>query len=239
MQRNRPKKFHQEPVRHPNLRKRWQHWLPRMSTDLSQLLGKREIFWELQDVVKENPQILENDTFFDWMCTNYIAAASIGVRSFTDQSKDSHSLWRMLYEILEHPRIINRITYKKLYRSAPKSQYFDMADSAFNNLVGMEKSYLSQKDVRRDLRILEDASERVRKFTNKRVAHRTPLGEIKRLPTFDELDQSMDTIDKIFCKYNNLLAASGMSSTFATRQYDWKESLHEPWVKVGSKFRLP
>jgi len=33
---------------------------------------------------------------------NYIITMTIGARKFVDQSRDSHSLWRMLFEIVEH-----------------------------------------------------------------------------------------------------------------------------------------
>ena len=208
-----------------------------MSADLSHLLGKREIFWELQEVAKENRRILDHGAFFDWMCTNYVAAVAIGIRSFTDQTRDVHSLWTILYETLEHPGVINRRAHCALYRGTPNSQEFDMANRTFNNVVGKGCNVLRQDDVRRDLRSLEDSSERVRKFVNKRIAHRAPEGQLRRLPKFNEVDEAMDAIDRLFCKYNLLLTASGMSSAFATRQYNWMEVLHEAWVQPGSKFR--
>ncbi len=237
MRRKRPKKFLNGISNHSKLRKKWRSWLPAMSADLSHLLGKREVFWELQEIAKENPKILKEGTFFNWMCNNYIAAATLEVRSFTDQHNDVRSLWRLLYEILEHPKVINRRCHRTLYKGMPKDLHFDMANSTFNNVAGVHREFLTQNSIRKDLRELEDCSERVRKFANKRIAHRTSAGEIRRHPNFNELDKAMDTIDRIFCKYNLLLTAQGMSSTFATRQYDWMETLHEAWVKPGSKFR--
>lgn len=207
-----------------------------MSTDLSHLLGKREIFWELQEIAKENQRILEHGSFFNWMCTNYIAAVTMGVRGFRDQSNNVRSLWRLLYEILENPGVINRRSHRALYRGTPNGPDFDMANSTFDSVAGKGRNVLAQRDVRTDLRDLEDTSDRVRKFANKRIAHRTTAGQLRRPPNFNELDQSMDTIDRIFCKYNLLLTASGMSSAFATRQYDWMEVLHEPWIQPGDKF---
>ena len=49
-----------------------------MGKDLAHLLGKREIFWDLQKIARENRRILEHRAFFDWMCTNYIAARDDG-----------------------------------------------------------------------------------------------------------------------------------------------------------------
>jgi len=209
-----------------------------MNSDLASLLGRQEIFWELQEVAKENPRVLEHGAFFDWMCTNYVAAATIGIRSFTDQSNHVHSLWRMLYEILENPGVINRRAHCALYRGSPVLRDLDMANRTFDAVVGKGRRVLRQPDIRRDMRVLEDSSARVRKFANKRIAHRTPQGQLRRLPKFNELGQAMNTIDRLFCKYNKLLTASGMSSAFSTRQYNWMEALYEPWIKPDSKFRL-
>ena len=237
MSRKRPKRFITDNSSHSRLRKRWRALLPAMSAELSDLLGKREIFWELQEVAKDNQTILKNGTFFDWMCRNYVVAAAIHIRRFVDHSHDAHSLWRMLYELLEHPGIINRRSNRVLYRGVPKDKHFDIADMSFDSVVGERSNTLSQNAIRKDLRELEDISERVRKFVNKRIAHRTPAGSLRKLPIFIQLDRSMDVIDRLFCKYNLLLTASGMTTTHATRQHDWMEVLYEAWIPIGSKFR--
>ena len=237
MRRNRPKRMRMDPSSHARLRRRWRSWLPTMNADLAHLLGKREIFWDLQKIAKENRQILDHGAFFDWMCTNYIAAVTIGVRSFTDQSRDVHSLWKLLYEALEHPGVFSRRAHQALYRSTPAMPDFDPANRTFDNVAGPGRKALPQSRIRKDMRELEDSTERVRRFANKRIAHRTAAGQLRRPPRFDELDNAMDTLDKIFCRYYLLLTAGGMQSASATRQYDWTEALHEAWVPVGSQFR--
>jgi hypothetical protein len=233
--RRRPKKQDLNTKKHVALRRKWRSWLPAMFRDLTDLQGKREIFWELQDVAKENPKILSPGAFFDWMCRNYISAMVLGIRSFVDYRKDVHSLGRMLYEILENPGVISRKSHVSLYRGITNG--LDMGNRTFDAVAGHGKQLLSQMAIRSDMKKIEDASEKVRRFANKRIAHRAPPGELRKLPTFDELDSSLDVIDKVFCKYNLLLRAEGASSTRATRQYDWMRVLWEPWVREGSKFR--
>jgi len=233
--RTRPKSFKHDLAKHPGLRRRWKRWLPHMRRDLTDLLGRRELFWDLQEVAKENPKILNPGSFFDWMCRNYVVAMTVGIRSFLDQSRDSQSLWRMLYEMLESPGVIDRATHVRMYLSTPMGA--DLGHLSFNSVVGKGRLFLSQQAIRADLRTLEDASERVRRFVNKRVAHRTKPGEIRRLPKFNELNAALDKLDEVFCKYNLLLTAEGTSSLHATRQYDWREVLWEPWVLKGGKFR--
>lgn len=236
MARKRPKRLILDSSIHSHLRQRWRKWLPEINRDLSNLLGKREIFWGLQDIAKENPRILEHGAFFEWMCNNYIAAVVMDIRGFVDERRDVRSLWRMLYEILEHPGVISRRAYCALYRGTSLIEGFDMPDRFFDNIAGKGRDVLGQRDIRRDLSSLEDSSARIKKFANKRVAHRAAAGELRRNPKFNDLDAAMDAIDRIFCKYNNLLTASGMTSVFAIRQYNWMESLYEPWIRPGSKY---
>lgn len=231
----RPKKYKTDPTAHARLRRKWVKWLPRMSHDLTDLLGKREIFWELQEVAKENKSILQPGSFFDWICRNYVIAQTVGIRSFMDQSKDSHSLWRMLFEMLENPGVLGRAVHVRMYRGTPSGE--ELGHMSFNAVVGKSAKQLGQNAIRADLRRLEDASERVRRFVNKRVAHRTSPGEIRRLPKFNEVDAALDVLDEVFCKYNLLLRAQGISTCYATRQYDWREVLWEPWLPRGSKLR--
>lgn len=83
---------------------------------------------------------------------------------------------------------------------------------------------------KREIFAIENASARIRRFVNKRVAHLTGQGQLRRLPNFNELDSALDTIDRILCKYNLLLRAVGMSSTKATRQYEWTDVLTSAWI---------
>ncbi|UQS15179.1 hypothetical protein [Pseudomonas sp. HS6] len=217
---------------HINIR-RWKRWLPGMKRDLSDLLSKRETFWELQEVANENPKIMNPYSFFDWMCRNYVVSQAIGIRSFIDQSRDSRSLWRMLYEMLENPGIINRENHVRMYGRTQIGP--ELGHMTFNNVVGKGRSHLAQQATRSDLRVLEDASERVKRFVNKRIAHRTSPGELRRLPKFDELDMALQKLDEIFCKYNLLLTGEGISSLHAVRQFNWRDVLLEPWILKGSK----
>jgi len=231
--RQRPKKLKHNVADHRKLIRRWKRWLPAMKRDLTDLLSKRETFWELQEVAKENPKIMNPYSFFDWMCRNYVVSQTVGIRSFVDHSRDSHSLWRMLYEMLENPGVIDRATHVRMYARTPIGP--ELGHMTFDSVVGKGRFCLTQQSIRTDLRLIEDACEHVRRFVNKRIAHRTGRGEIRHIPKFDEVDGALNKLDKVFCKYNLLLTGEGMSSLHATRQLDWREVLLEPWIPKGSK----
>ncbi len=237
MKRIRPKKIVTDKSIHLKLRRRWRTWLPNMEAELTQLMGKREIFWKLQEIAKENPKILDPDAFFEWLCTNYVVAMSMGVRRFADRSKNVRSLWRMLYEILEHPGVIARHSHVSLYPNTSNSVNFERANLTFDNIAGVSRKHLLQRDVRKDLRELEDSSDRVRRFVNKRLAHLTAAGELRKIPKFNELDISLDNIDQIFCKYNLVLTALGLQTTCATKLFTWEKVFYDAWIPSNSNFR--
>lgn len=231
----RPKKYNLDKSGYSKLRTKWRKWLPDLATNLSEIIAKKEIFWELQEIAKENKNILKQPNFFEWMCQNYIDSVSIGIRKFTDHDRRSRSLWVMIFQILECPGIISRKSHVSHYTEKVHKE-FDMGNITFDNVVGKNKPCLTQTQIKSDLKQLEDANERIKRFVNKRIAHFNTSGSIRRLPTFKELDNALDVIDKLFCKYNLLLTASGEESMHAERQVNWTEVLWDAWVKPGSKF---
>ncbi|MGH8224018.1 MAG: hypothetical protein ACREQZ_13705 [Woeseiaceae bacterium] len=206
-----------------------------MQADLYDLYGRKEIFWDLQEIARENSRILEVGSFFDWMCRNYITAQAVSVRRFLDQDRNSHSLWRLLYELLEHPKSITRVDHVKMYRTTPIGE--SLGQRSFDSVVGKSRTHLGAAAIRSDLKRLEDASDRIRRFVNKRIAHFTQRGSIRKLPRLNDLDSALEVVDKLFHKYDLLLTGRGGDTSHATRQYDWREALWEPWVPKGSKFR--
>src|SRR5207302_8169329 len=54
--------------------------------------------------------------FFQWMSTNFIAAAAIAVRRQADGGKDVVSLRRFLEEAIKYPHLLSREYYASLHR---------------------------------------------------------------------------------------------------------------------------
>ncbi|KAA3612579.1 MAG: hypothetical protein DWQ05_18165 [Calditrichaeota bacterium] len=237
IQRKRPKSFNSDISNHARLRRKWRRWLPHLKKDIADLLVNNEIFWELQEIAEENKRILSNPTIFIWMCRNYVVTVSVGVRRLANINTDnrssrlSPSLWRMLYEILEYPGIINRNASLSLWGKERIE-----GNRVFDILVGQGKRLLTQKQILKDLRNIEDTTERVYRFVNKKIAHFTQNSSIKRIPTFTELESSLKILDEIFCKYNMLLTGEGLKSVYAPPQNDWTEVFEEAWILPGSKF---
>jgi hypothetical protein len=232
--RTRPVKFNLDKTKHAQLRHRWRSWLSPLSLELNNLKWKQDIFWKLQDISKQNNELLKPGDFFNWMCDNYSIAVPVSVRRFDDQDKRSRSLWRILYEILENPGIISRQAHLRLYGKDQKS----LGNTTFDYLVGPGQELLSQRQVRSDLKKLEDDAGRIRLLVNKRIAHFTKPGDIRKLPKYEDLDKALDTIVKVLSKYTLLLTGKNISVSFEDeeRSTHWMKVLIKPWLNPESRF---
>lgn len=234
MARLRPKKKRKglDQVAQARLRRKWQRWIRRISHDLGRELLNQETFVELREVVTRNPAIHSPGDIHHWMITNHIAASSLGVRRFADMDRRSISLGRLLFELLEYPGVLTREWHRTLYRTAPF-----MADRTFDNIAGRRRTHLGPRVVRRDLRRLEQAVDRVRRFANKRIAHATQDGAIRRPPTFADLERALSVLDELVKRYRTLLTADGYVTFKPTRQYYWRKVFFQPWIPPGSPLR--
>ena len=191
------------------------------------MFRRQQIFWQLQDVIRNNPVIGRPRAFLDWITRNHVNSIAIGIRRFTDQSDDSITLWRLLYSILENPGVITRSSHVRFYGK----RLSGLGHTSFDNVVGRGKQILPQRMIRKDLREIEDGTARVRRFANKLVAHKTFSPRIRRALTYHEIDDAINVLDRIFCKYYLLLTAKGLSTAKATPQYDWMKVLRIPWIR--------
>ena len=210
------------------LRLQWRGWLERMSREIRDLLIKKQLFWELQKIAKENEEILSPGLFFDWMCKNYMVAASVTARRFVDHSPDSESLWIMLDQILKNPGIINRDSHNTLYGKHLKFT----SDNDFDRLVGEGVGVLSQEQIQSDMNLIDHAdseAKKIRKFVNEKIAHFTSPKEYKKLPTLNDLNKAIEDIFQLIGKYSLLIC--GRLVEPPPLGNDWRAALYKPWIK--------
>jgi hypothetical protein len=206
---------------------KWLRWLKVVHDDIQQLLVKRNIFWEVQDIIKNNKEIQKPSSFYGYLGDTYVAYISIGIRRQVKVDKQSISFARLLSELAATPEVLCRKYYGDLYKG---STVEDHADRDFDRFCGRDKSYISSNMVLSDLRELNLAASVVEDFADKRIAHHDKR-QPKVLPLFEQVDQCLDTLDRVYCKYHGAFHASAMSSLMPVYQYDWKEIFTLPWLK--------
>ena len=206
--------------------KKWIRWLDLIHKDLVHLKINQNIFWETQKIIKNNAKIQKPSTFNHYLGVTYVAYITIGIRRQIKNNQQSISFRRLLEEILANPAILSRSYYKSLYTVLLDEQ---LADEKFNDFCGKNRDYISPEMVSDDLKKLIKEASKVEDFTDKRIAHHDTSEPIFPL-TFQELDNCLEKLDKLYCKYHLVFHAGSMETIMPVYTYDWKEIFTEPWI---------
>lgn len=217
-----------------NLRfSKWDRWLEKIKDEVTNLVVHRYIFWEVQKIIEANPKIQKPSSFYAWMGNVYVTDAVMGVRKQLDNREDSISLARLLNEIIQTPSVLSRERIMRIYLKDPNSdeekRFLErIGRRDFDKFAGVGNNHVDSKLVEEDLLRLQDIGRKIKNYGNKRVAHLDRSG-LKHLPTFNELNASIDCIEKLLKKYLLLFRAVSYK-TLPVWQYDWKAIFTETWA---------
>lgn len=206
---------------------KWLQWLKVVQDDIQQLLVNRNIFWEVQDIIKSNSELHKPSSFYRYLGDTYVAYISIGIRRQVKNDKQSISFARLLSALAQTPASLSRKYYVGLYKGSTVEH---CADRDFDRFCGNDKNCISSDMVDSDLREMILAASVVEDFADKRIAHRDKRRP-RVLPRFDQVDHCLDTLDRLYCKYHEVFHAEAMSSLKPVYQYDWKKIFTVPWLK--------
>jgi len=205
---------------------KWIRWLEVIHDDIQKLVINRNIFWEVQKIIEDNKRIQKPSSFYNYLGDTYVAYVAIGIRRQIKIGAESISFAKLLSEISKNPTLLSRTYYKSLYKNTSIESH---ADRHFDNISGGKGKHVSVEMVKSDLEELKQTVLRIEDFSDKRIAHhdrRKP----KKIPTFSEVDKSLDMLEKLYVKYHLLFHATSMTTLLPTYQYDWKEIFIYPWL---------
>jgi len=215
-------------ISHDDQFAKWNKWLDKIYADIQGLLVNRHIFREVQKTIQANPKIQIGSSFYEWMGNVYATAAVIGVRRQRDKDKKSVSFARLLEEIQGVPEVISRERYIALYTDSVLPM--DFANRNFDKLIGHGCSHIDPKMVENDLDLLIKKSKKLKNFVNKRIAHFNKSA-FKNPPTYAELDECLDYLEKLLKKYLSIFRAEVHLRIVPVWQYDWKQIFKYPWIE--------
>jgi hypothetical protein len=205
----------------------WDRWLQIIYEDAQNLLIGRYIYREVQAIVRDNPAIQEDSSFYDWMAYTYAGWAVVGVRRLVDKGPDSVSLANLLKAVAANPQALSREHFVALYKDS--NLPLSYGEQVFDKHVGPGASHVSGVAVATDLDELEQAATSIRRYVNKRVAHRD-RADFSEIPTFDDLDKALDLVEALVKKYWFLFRAETLTTVVPVWQYDWKVIFRVPWM---------
>lgn len=205
---------------------KWNKWLDVIYSEITTLSVNRNIFWEVQDIIKNNPKIQKPSSFYEFLGGVYVTSALIGVRRQVKIDKNSISFARLLKEICDIPQVLSRTRFVSLYKGSTAEQF---ADRDFDKFAGKAGSHVDPDLVNFDLEKLKKKAKECEKYADRRVAH-FDRRAIKNIPTFADLDDYIDFLEELIRKYYLLFRATSLVSILPVYQYDWKAIFREPWL---------
>ena len=206
---------------------KWSGWLETIYKDIQNLLIKRDIFREVQEIVRANPRIHKPSHFYDWLGSVYTTDAVIGIRRQLDLDKRSISFKRLLTDILNHPEVLSRDRYVKLY---PKFKMRpDMGTRDFDSIAGSGQAHIPVELVTADIAELEKKAQKISHYATKRIAHFDEEGPNEPVASAD-LEECLDYLEELLKKYFLIFHATHIASIVPVFQYDWKHVFREPWI---------
>lgn len=209
---------------------KWTKWIDIIYWEVVNLVNKRQCFRELQDVIRQNPNIQKPCSFWTFCDHAYIAYSVMACRRQIKAQKDSISLKGLLEEIIETPHAMSRECYINLYPEDIRDEADQILARCF---LGECKDHIDPIIVQRDLCELKSHggnSGKLEEFADRVFAHRDKRES--KIPTFKELDDCIDTLEKLTRKYRLLIKAldAGESLIIKSIEDYSKEIFCQPWI---------
>ena len=82
---------------------KWLEWMEKIHNEIRALVEDANMFWEVQDIIRENPRIQKPNAFYSYLARTYLSHALVGLRRQTKLQKESISFVGLLDEIAKNP----------------------------------------------------------------------------------------------------------------------------------------
>jgi hypothetical protein len=209
----------------------WLGWLDRIDLELVVMHMNRKIWKETIEMMRGNDHVRQTGAFFaDFLTRIYVDAQAMRVRRQAEISKGVVSLARLIESLQGNPQILTKERHLALYSEKyPDNPVMAVAAEAeFASLWGEEATQVGPEALAVDLERLRSVVDPVKDFADKHVAH-LDYTPVEKMPTFDELDQAIDSFGVLFSKYYLVLTGSskGVSATIVD---DWLAPFRVPWT---------
>jgi len=218
---------------------KWNKWIDMIRSEITRLSIDRNIFWEVQDIIKNNPKIQKPSSFYDFLRNAYAASALMGVRRQVKIDKDSISFAKLLREICDNPEILSRTRYFAHYKGNSVEEIAKRLgitvekyrSQDFNQFAGKAGDHVDPELIKLDLGELKSKAQQCEKYADQRVAHLDKKA-ISNIPTFTDLDKCIDFLEMLIKKYYLLFRARVLTRILPESQnkYDWKAIFKEAWI---------
>jgi len=122
-------------------------------------------------------------------------------------------------------QVLSRKSFVALYQSSMRQ----LGERDFDRITGGKgNAYYPKALIDDDLRQLDRAVKRIRRFVDTRLAHLDQKNKFRKLPTFDDVFAAVDLIYVLSKKYYFVLKAIEMPDP--RLRGDWTDIFEKPWI---------
>jgi hypothetical protein len=144
------------------------------------------------------------------------------------KNRSKISLKGFLREIQECPQLISREHYMSLYKGA-EAFLVDMGKRDFDRVAGEGSPWIPLSLVDQQLEEMKQRVSKLEGFADRRIAHYDRREPARPLPTFTDLTEAIQHLEKIVILYWRLLKDSSLSTLSPTIIFDWKDVFRFAW----------
>jgi hypothetical protein len=209
---------------------RWVGWIERVRVDVKSALTDRTVFRGFSEVARANDRWIRDHygaRFCHFIARAYVARVALAVRRHSREHKDAITLAGLLEQM---EKCAPQFTFEFFLGRFPGGSEDHFTQKASFKYVSHDGRAASGALIRQDIEELQRLTTKVEGFVDKELAHLDKKGLVVPV-TFNELDDALDALDRMACKYLTLLTGGYRDTLAATIQEPWAEIFKAPLRK--------
>ena len=210
--------------------KRWVDWVGRVRLDLKSTLTDRTVFQGFNNMVRDNEAWIgqhHGARFCEFVARSYVARVAMGVRRQSRDHKDAVSLVGLLLQMNKCAAQLTFDFYLERFPRDPDDFFWQKPTFKY---VSEDGHVASERLVSQDIEELRRLTTQVEGFVDRELAHLDRRGFTGTV-TFNDLDNALDALNRIACKYICLLTGGYRDSLAGTIQDHWTDIFTVPLRK--------
>ncbi len=212
---------------HDDLHEKWKRWIERIYNETVTLFAYRAYWRGLAEMTQANDEIPPT-SFFDALGSWYAVTQATGIRRQTDTGDDAVSIAKLLANMRAHPQVMTRERFLQLF--GDEEHWQRHAQEQYDRYADAGADRISPERYESDLTQFQDMARPVKEYVDRLIAHNDQR-ELDRVPTYIELNATIDLLGELLNKYMVLLTATGVPNAEPVHQQDWKVAFRVPWLR--------
>jgi hypothetical protein len=204
---------------------RWRGWIEHeIKNDVLTLFHYRAVYRRVGEIINNREPRLPPSVFLDVWQSSYVTTQAAGVRRQADRRRDVASLGRLLTEIAARPALLTRAAFLAPWDDDQRGR----GDTSFTEHFGAGE-FLDPLIATADANRIKHDSDTIVTFVHENIAHRA-AAPVQTLPTYEELNSTIDMIGELFRKYHLLLTSDSYALLEPAIQGNWLAIFQVPWL---------